>query len=573
MNPYKKPSIFGLVTILMVLVLFLSACMTESEFGLETTPGDDVGVSEEGNNRFAGFANGQQGWITASTLLDYDLTNMNGESMGEIEDLLVNMSTGEIPYATIEYGGFLDIGDRQVAVPLNALNWNAVGQLGLTIEEDQLANYPDLGDGWPNTSDPTWDDNLFDFWNEQGVDPGINVEDTSGHTMWVSSLLDTGLQDIGFGGGTVSDLLIDPQQGRAHYAIVRYEPGIFENELVAVPVSAFNWQAYQGDELAFAEGIDQNVIEQAPTFAPDVFSGDLLDPSWDDEFAGFWSELGFDTAAMTAGAAAGATTETDTTTMTGATDMTGMGGIANAQDVMLRATTLLDYDFENIDGEVSGEIEDIILDAATGRILYVTLEYGGFLDIGDTELPVPLSAFVRGTDGELVLNFEEERLQEFPDLGDDWPNVDTDTWDDDANNFWRNIGIEPGYDVTTASNSIMRASDIVGYPVGDVGYGAGAVQDLVIDVGKNQAKYVIVTYGAGALYDENLVAVPFSAFDAGGFGNQLVFADTMDPTILDEAPRFDNNLYTGPGPLDPAWDDEFDSFWEERGYTLENRTE
>lgn len=316
--------------------------------------------------------------MTASNLLDYDLTNQNGESMGEIEDLLINMNSGRVRYATIEYGGVLEIGDREVAVPLSALNWNDVGQLGLTVNEQQLANYPDLGEGWPNTSEPTWDDEVFNFWNEQGVDGGLNEEATdntaANATVWAADIVNTGIQDIGFGNRSINDLLIDPQQGNVRYVIANYEPGVFDNELVALPITAFSWSAYQGNDLTFAEGIDQNVLEQAPTYAADTFNNGFLDTTWDDDLANFWQEHGFDMTAMTTGDVAGATTAmTNTTTVTGTTGTTtgmpGVGGIGNAQDIMLRASTLLDYDFQNIDGQVSGEIEDIILDVADGRIL------------------------------------------------------------------------------------------------------------------------------------------------------------------------------------------------------------
>ena len=584
MNHYPSKAI-GILSTLIVLMLSLSACLTDMQPGVNTTPGNDVGVeadvnkpslNENNTSAFTGFVNGQQGLVTASSLLDYDLTDQNGESMGEIEDLLINMNTGRVRYATIEYGGVLDIGDREVAVPLRALNWNSVGQLGLTIDEQQLATYPDLGADWPNTNDATWNDEVFNFWNDQGIDDGLHdgaIDNTATNaTVWASAIVNTGIQDIGFGNGSINDLLIDPQQGHVRYVIVNYGAGVFDNDLVALPLSAFNWSAYQGDELTFANGIDQPVLEQAPTYAADTFNNGFFDSTWDDELANFWQEHGFDMTAMTTGAAGAPSAMTDTTTMSGAvgttTGMAGVGGIGNAQDIMMRASTLIDYDFQNIDGQVSGEIEDILMDVADGRILFVTLEYGGFLDIGDTELPVPLSAFTWGPSNELVLNFPEEELQNFPDLGTDWPDVNDPAWDDDANGFWRNIGIDPGYDATTASNSIVRASTIVGYSVGDVGYGPGTVRDLIIDLGQNRAKYVILSYGMGVTYDEELVAVPFSAFDASGFGNQLIFAGDLDPTVLDQAPRFDNTLYNDGAPLDATWDDNFDSYWADRGYTV-----
>jgi sporulation protein YlmC with PRC-barrel domain len=38
--------------------------------------------------------------------------NMNGESIGKIENLVVDIDTGKILYAVLESGGFLGIGER-----------------------------------------------------------------------------------------------------------------------------------------------------------------------------------------------------------------------------------------------------------------------------------------------------------------------------------------------------------------------------------------------------------------------------------------------------------------------------
>src|SRR5690606_34917620 len=131
------------------------------------------------------------------------------------------------------------------------------------------------------------------------------------------------------------------------------------------------------------------------------------------------------------------------------------------------ASTLLDYNFENADGQVSGEIEDLIMDLDSGQVLFVPIEYGGVLEIGDTDIALPLSAFRIGEEGELVLNFDEQALQNFPDLGGDWPNLDDPAWDDEINAFWSEQSIETGVDVQEAGTNIARVSELLGFQVAD----------------------------------------------------------------------------------------------------------
>src|SRR5690606_39724043 len=121
-----------------------------------------------------------------------------------------------------------------------------------------------------------------------------------------------------------------------------------------------------------------------------------------------------------------------------------------------------------------GEIEDLFIDVSNGQILYVTIEYGGFLDIGDTQVAMPLNAFRIGEEGELVLNFDEASLENFPDMGGDWPNLEDPTWDDQLVQFWGEQGLEPATNFEAGTTSVVRASDLVGFPTADLGGGAGS---------------------------------------------------------------------------------------------------
>jgi sporulation protein YlmC with PRC-barrel domain len=260
--------------------------------------------------------------------------------------------------------------------------------------------------------------------------------------------------------------------------------------------------------------------------------------------------------------AAGATPVPDTATGTTGTWI----GIEGATENLIRASWLLDYDFENIDGGVSGEIEDLLIDTATGRILFATLEYGGFLDIGDTELPVPLSAFTWGPEGNLVLNIGEEQLQQFPDLGDDWPDLTNPAWDDEINNFWSGAGIQPDQDIAEASTTIRRLSELINYPVADMGFGMGAVQDMLIALNEGRVKYLLLTHPEGAALNNEWLVVPFGAFDAANLGTEFNYASGIDQSMLEQAPRLTEDQFDETGAIGTDLDDDWDTFWGDAGF-------
>lgn len=69
---------------------------------------------------------------------DIKIENASGKVIGEVEEILID-ETGRPAGFMIEIGGFLDIGDREVAVPLDALEYNGTHYISLMTEE-QLRN-------------------------------------------------------------------------------------------------------------------------------------------------------------------------------------------------------------------------------------------------------------------------------------------------------------------------------------------------------------------------------------------------------------------------------------------------
>ena len=60
-------------------------------------------------------------FLTATTVIGDKVWNANGEEMGTIKDVMLDIRTGKIEYFIIEFGGFLGIGEKYYAIPFRLL--------------------------------------------------------------------------------------------------------------------------------------------------------------------------------------------------------------------------------------------------------------------------------------------------------------------------------------------------------------------------------------------------------------------------------------------------------------------
>jgi sporulation protein YlmC with PRC-barrel domain len=69
----------------------------------------------------------QQGQMMASDLIGTRVVSANNESIGDINDVIVDRN-GQVMAAVVGVGGFLGIGEKDVAVPFNALEFASAQQ-------------------------------------------------------------------------------------------------------------------------------------------------------------------------------------------------------------------------------------------------------------------------------------------------------------------------------------------------------------------------------------------------------------------------------------------------------------
>ncbi|MCC5873950.1 MAG: PRC-barrel domain-containing protein [Gammaproteobacteria bacterium] len=94
----------------------------------------------------------------SSTLIGDDVCNRDGEELGDIEEIMLDMRTGRIGYVVLAFGGFLGMGEKFFAVPWDAIRLDEKSKrLILDVDRERLVNAPGFDkEHWPDMADPSW---------------------------------------------------------------------------------------------------------------------------------------------------------------------------------------------------------------------------------------------------------------------------------------------------------------------------------------------------------------------------------------------------------------------------------
>jgi hypothetical protein len=102
----------------------------------------------------------------ADTLLGNDVYNLQDEDLGDIKEIMIDMSSGKIGYAVLSFGGFLGVGDKLFAVPWEALKLDTENErFTLDANKEKLESAPGFDkDNWPDMADTSWQNSVNTFY-------------------------------------------------------------------------------------------------------------------------------------------------------------------------------------------------------------------------------------------------------------------------------------------------------------------------------------------------------------------------------------------------------------------------
>jgi len=96
--------------------------------------------------------------MAASTLTGEEVVNAEGETLGKIDSIMLDVPSGKIAYAVLSFGGFLGMGDKLFAIPWQALQLDTENKCFiLNADKETLEGAPGFDkDHWPSMADPQW---------------------------------------------------------------------------------------------------------------------------------------------------------------------------------------------------------------------------------------------------------------------------------------------------------------------------------------------------------------------------------------------------------------------------------
>src|SRR5512145_2436437 len=120
-----------------------------------------VGTAAEGGARIEGSPEYSSSdgpgprLMTASTLEGDKVINRQGEDLGEIDEIMLDVPRGKIAYAVMSSGGLLGVGNKLFAIPWSALTLDTDNKCFiLDVDKQRLKDAPGFDkDHWPSMAD------------------------------------------------------------------------------------------------------------------------------------------------------------------------------------------------------------------------------------------------------------------------------------------------------------------------------------------------------------------------------------------------------------------------------------
>lgn len=451
-----------LLSILVLAAMVLSACGGEETNvpatnvppitmeATETMPATEVPTMEEtATGEPEVPVTGEVNPARVSNQLDFPVLNQNGEQIGEVNDMILDLDNSSVAYVIVSTGGFLGIADKEIAVPWNSL---------------QLQTGTTAGTG-PGINSGTGTDQA-----QSTATPGTGTEGTGAGQATSTPGADADQATVVPGTDTGSDTGLTSDQHnvfilQADQATFENAPEFDSNSLPQVGQPAADWDA---DINSYWQGGGAPADSNTP-------SADSNTPSPDGTAVPDATSAGTGTDAGQGQATATAVTGTDLGTVTGqaqdlqgvmlASDvlgstlmlgMQGTGGTGTGQataepglgqatadpnatavpEATVNSTMPDDQGVENM----SATIEDLIVDTEAGDIQYIVINTS--LADGERWIPVPVGMFQwdASTNG-FILNAGATMLQDAPFFQDgQFPNTSVDGWNSEFETFWQNNG-------------------------------------------------------------------------------------------------------------------------------------
>lgn len=242
-----------------------------------------------------------------------------------------------------------------------------------------------------------------------------------------------------------------------------------------------------------------------------------------------------------------------------------------------KSSDLIGKKIVNSSAEHLGKLEEIVVDASSGRILYGVLSFGGVLGVGDKLFAIPWPALNLASDcKEFVLNVDKDRLKNASGFDkSQWPNFADEQFATTTAEYygqrpyWRadaKLGDRPTYRQRwyARATNWQKCSDLCNKDIRNPNNeDLGTITECIVDPDCGRLMYGVLAYSG------KLVAVPWHALELRADAKHFVLNTTKEQ--LKNAPGFTKDTY--PNLLDSHWAADAHAFFKVQPYWVETDAE
>lgn len=370
-------------------------------------------------------------FMTSDKMIGTNVYNQAAESIGEIEDLVIERGSGRVTHCIVSSNSKMNLGSKTVTIPYQSFTWDeAKKQLVLPAAGmSDSASWPEFSkDRWTSKSK---DDSLAhslssDFYRRSDTDRfDANDEQTRLR-------------------GKVKSIDRNTAPGAAEELIVTIVTDGNREERVVVGPSWY----LAGNSITFFRDApvdlyvsQRNTGGQNRMVARSVVDGENKTSLYDAEG---WPMWGNDTSRSTtsgtpgssrglnSGSNPGSMPSKDTDPKRTTTD-SGMNSRSAQMVSPLVLASELDGKTINCRAETCGKVENLVIECMTGRVAFVTIDPDdNFLGMGDTFRLVPWGVVSPGADRKLWIDGNKAMIVASPELPRDLAMLSN-------NNMYRNV--------------------------------------------------------------------------------------------------------------------------------------
>jgi sporulation protein YlmC with PRC-barrel domain len=104
--------------------------------------------------------------MAAGRIAGMNVENPQGEHLGKVVDLMIDLPSGRVAYAVLSFGGFLGVGNKLFAIPLAAFRVRAKEhKLLLDVDKEDLKDAPGFDkEHWPDMNDRRWGTEIHSYY-------------------------------------------------------------------------------------------------------------------------------------------------------------------------------------------------------------------------------------------------------------------------------------------------------------------------------------------------------------------------------------------------------------------------